>query len=113
MFLTSFFQKHCKTLIVDLIFENIFLTLKQQNQKFTSAAPPQVCLMIVMVAAAAMEAAAVPKAGGQSKHSAKTHRKSAAAEVETVQLHLDPSVLVPSGNIRPLENASISPWTYK
>lgn len=80
-------------------------------RRFTSAAPPQVCLVIVMVAAAVMEAAAVPKAGGQSKHSAKTHRKSSA--VETVQLRLDPSVLVPSGNIRPLENASISPWTYK
>lgn len=80
-------------------------------RRLTSAAPPQVCLL--MVAAAVMEAATVPKAGGQSKHSAKTHRKPPAGEVETVQLHLDPGVLVPSGNIRPLENASISPWTYK
>lgn len=82
-------------------------------RRFTSAAPPQVCLMIMMVAAAVMEVAAAPKAGGHSKHSAKTHRKLSAVEVETVQLQLDPSVLVPSGNIRPLENASISPWTYK
>lgn len=87
--------------------------LNNRIRRFTSAAPPQVCLMMVMVAVAVMEAAAVLKAGGQSKHSAKTHRKPAAVEVETVQLQLDPSVLVPSGNIRPLENASISPWTYK
>ncbi|KAM4592422.1 interleukin-17F-like, partial [Odontesthes bonariensis] len=32
--------------------------------------------------------------------------------VETVPLMLDPSTLVPTKNIRPLENASISPWTY-
>lgn len=87
--------------------------MQNRIKRLTSAASPQVCLMMLMVAAAVMEAAALPKAGGQSKHSAKTHRKPSAVEVETVQLQLDPSVLVPSGNIRPLENASISPWTYK
>ncbi|XP_038162500.1 interleukin 17a/f1 [Cyprinodon tularosa] len=31
---------------------------------------------------------------------------------QTIPLHLDPKALVPSRNIRPLENISISPWTY-
>ncbi|KAM4597360.1 interleukin 17a/f1 [Fundulus diaphanus] len=31
---------------------------------------------------------------------------------ETYSLLLDPKVLVPSRNLRPLENASISPWAY-
>lgn len=53
-----------------------------------------------------MEAAAMPK------HS-KTHKKSDGAAVETVPLQLDLNSFVPARNIRPLENASISPWTYK
>ncbi|GLD55682.1 interleukin-17F-like protein [Lates japonicus] len=45
------------------------------------------------------------------KHS-KTHKKSDGAAVETIPLQLDPNSFVPTRNIRPLENASISPWTY-
>ncbi|KAM4744343.1 uncharacterized protein FYW61_000448 [Anableps anableps] len=44
----------------------------------------------------------------------KHHRKpSGGSAEETVSLHLDPSVLLPSRNFRPLQNASISPWTYQ
>ncbi|XP_072237271.1 interleukin 17a/f1 [Leuresthes tenuis] len=44
---------------------------------------------------------------------AKPHKKSSeGAAVETVPLMLDPSTLVPTKSIHPLENASISPWTY-
>ncbi|XP_044057181.1 interleukin 17a/f1 [Siniperca chuatsi] len=72
-----------------------------------------VAMMMMMVMMMTTEAAAMPKAGGQSRHSAKTHRKSSdGAVVETVPLQLDPNALVPTRNIRPLENASISPWAY-
>nr|UBR18738.1 interleukin 17A/F1 [Lateolabrax maculatus] len=63
-------------------------------------------MMMIMIMT---EAAAMPK----SKHSVKTHRKSSdGAMVETVPLQLDPNALVPSRHIRPLQNASISPWTH-
>ncbi|XP_078112036.1 interleukin 17a/f1 [Sander vitreus] len=71
-----------------------------------------VAMMMVMVMVMS-EAAAMPKPDGQSKHSAKTHRKSLdEALVETVTLELDPKALVPIRTARPLQNASISPWTY-
>ncbi|XP_054471836.1 interleukin-17F-like [Anoplopoma fimbria] len=70
-------------------------------------------MMMMMMMMMTTEAAAMPKAGGHSKHSARTHRKSSdGAVVETVPLQLDPSALVVSRSIRPLQNASISPWTY-
>ncbi|XP_041797565.1 interleukin 17a/f1 [Chelmon rostratus] len=70
-------------------------------------------MMMMMVMMMTTEAAAMPRAGSQSKHSAKADRKSSdGAMVETVPLQLDPNALAVTGNIRPLENASISPWTY-
>lgn len=33
--------------------------------------------------------------------------------VDTVSLHLDPNSLLHSRNLRPLQNTSISPWTYE
>ncbi|XP_070764786.1 interleukin 17a/f1 [Enoplosus armatus] len=70
------------------------------------------CVVLMVMMMMITEVAAMPKAGGQSKHS-KTHRKSSdGAAVETVPLQLDPSALVPTRNIRPLENASVSPWAY-
>ncbi|XP_028437337.1 interleukin 17a/f1 [Perca flavescens] len=72
-----------------------------------------VCVVAAMMMMMMSEAAAMPKPGGQSKHSAKTHRKlSDGATVETVPLEIDPNTLVPIRTIRPLQNASISPWTY-
>lgn len=69
--------------------------------------------MMVMMMMMMAEVTAMPK-GSQSRHSTKGHRKSSDdAAVETVPLQLDPSTLVPDRNIRPLENASISPWIYK
>ncbi|KAK2854333.1 hypothetical protein Q5P01_006994 [Channa striata] len=59
------------------------------------------------------EAAAMPKGSDQSKHSEKQHKKpSDGTVVDTVPLQLDPKALVAPRTIRPLENASISPWTY-
>lgn len=59
-------------------------------------------MMMMMMA----DAAAMPK-------TTKSHRMSTVgATVETVPLLLDPSALVHPRNLRPLENASISPWTY-
>ncbi|XP_010753110.2 interleukin 17a/f1 [Larimichthys crocea] len=70
-------------------------------------------MMTMMMMMMIQEAAAMPKAGGQSKHSGKTHKKpSEDVSVETVPLQLDASALVAAKIIRPLENASISPWTY-
>ncbi|XP_076591796.1 interleukin 17a/f1 [Chaetodon auriga] len=73
-----------------------------------------VCVVAMMMMMMMMtEAAAMPKAGGQLKHSVRGHRKSSdGAAVETVPLQLDPNAFALTGNIRPLENASISPWTY-
>lgn len=61
---------------------------------------------------AATLAAALPKPGGHLKRSVKANRKSPAV-METVPLQLDPKTLVVTQKIRPLENVSISPWTYK
>ncbi|XP_022606149.1 interleukin-17F-like [Seriola dumerili] len=71
-----------------------------------------VAVMMMMMMMTVTEAAAMLKPGGHSKHPSKTHRKSDGATVETVPLQLDANSLVPSRNIRPLENDSISPWTY-
>ncbi|XP_068584951.1 interleukin-17F-like [Cebidichthys violaceus] len=72
-----------------------------------------VVAMMMMVMMMTTEAAAMPKGGGQSKHSARTHRKSSdGAAVETVPLQLDPKAVVPPRTMRALQNASISPWTY-
>lgn len=51
------------------------------------------------------ESAAVPKPGSHSKHKK--------VQLEVIALQLDPSALTVSRNLRPLENASISPWAYK
>ncbi|TNN21840.1 hypothetical protein EYF80_068048 [Liparis tanakae] len=70
--------------------------------------------MMMMVMMMMTKAAAMPKGAGQSRHSARTHRKSSdGAAVETVPLQLDPSALVPPRHGRPLQNVSVSPWTYK
>ncbi|XP_030266913.1 interleukin-17F-like isoform X1 [Sparus aurata] len=72
-----------------------------------------VCMVAMMMMMMMTEAAAMPKGGGQSRHSLKAHRKTSdGAVVETIPLQLDTSFLVPSKPIRPLENVSISPWTY-
>ncbi|XP_059212577.1 interleukin 17a/f1 [Centropristis striata] len=77
------------------------------NSKMTG-----VCVMMMMMMMMMALAVPMPKEASHSKHT-KTHRKSPdEAAVETVPLQLDPNALVPSRNIRPLQNASISPWTY-
>lgn len=70
----------------------------------------QVIAMTMMMIMLVTPVAAAPKKDGHSHRSAGTHRKSA---VETVPLQLDPALLHIPGNVRPLENASISPWAYK
>nr|UOV22684.1 interleukin 17F2 [Gasterosteus aculeatus] len=64
-----------------------------------------VCVMTMMMMMMATEA--VPKAGGQSRHTARSHRK-----LETVPLQLDPGAVAPPTHTRALQNASLSPWTY-
>ncbi|XP_034384477.1 interleukin 17a/f1 [Cyclopterus lumpus] len=65
------------------------------------------CVMMMMMMTM------MTKAAGQSKHSARTHRKSSdGAAVETVPLQLDPRALVPPRHTRPMQNTSVSPWTY-
>ncbi|XP_060923591.1 interleukin 17a/f1 [Limanda limanda] len=83
----------------------MFLT----SNKVTAACVVAMMMMVMMMS----EAGAIPKGGGQSKHSAKTRNKTHDAAAGMVPLQLDPKSLVPTTNIRPLENASISPWTYK
>ncbi|XP_031696698.1 interleukin-17F-like [Anarrhichthys ocellatus] len=79
----------------------------------SSNATAVVAMMMMVMVMMMSEAAAMPKGGGQSKHSARTHRKSSdGATVQTVPLQLDPNVVVPPRTMRPLQNASISPWTY-
>uniref|UniRef100_A0A8D2ZY99 Interleukin 17a/f1 n=1 Tax=Scophthalmus maximus TaxID=52904 RepID=A0A8D2ZY99_SCOMX len=79
-----------------------------------TAAVAVAMMMVMMMQMMTTEAAAMLKAGIKSNHSGRTHRKSnaGAAAVETVPLQLDTSALVPTTNIIPLENSSISPWTY-
>ncbi|XP_040895315.1 interleukin 17a/f1 [Toxotes jaculatrix] len=86
----------------------MFSTSNSSKVKAACAVAVMVMMMMMMM----VEAAAMPKPGGQTKHSAKTHKKSEGAAVEMVHLQLDPSSLILTRNIRPLENASISPWTY-
>ncbi|XP_062274420.1 interleukin 17a/f1 [Scomber scombrus] len=58
------------------------------------------------------EVTANPKGG--KHHHAKEHKVSShEPSLETVPLQLDSNTMVPSKIIRPLENSSISPWTYK
>ncbi|XP_067444804.1 interleukin 17a/f1 [Thunnus thynnus] len=80
--------------------------------KVTAACMVAMMMMAMMMA----EVTAWPKGVGQSKHQTKGHKKSsddAAVEtMETVPLQLDPNNMVPTRILRPLENASISPWTY-
>uniref|UniRef100_A0A673BZV7 Interleukin 17a/f1 n=1 Tax=Sphaeramia orbicularis TaxID=375764 RepID=A0A673BZV7_9TELE len=66
-------------------------------------------MMMMMMAVVLVTDAAVGKSGGHSKH-----RKpvDGGAALETVPLQIDPDALVPPRNLRPLQNASISPWTY-
>lgn len=66
-----------------------------------------ITMMMVMLVTSVV---AAPKRDGHSQRTAGTHRKSI---VETVPLQLDPALLHIPGNVRPLENASISPWAYK
>ncbi|XP_073320764.1 interleukin 17a/f1 [Pagrus major] len=80
------------------------------NSRVTAVCMVAMMMMMMMMMS---EAAAMPKGGGQSKHSVKTHRKTSdGVAVETVPLQVDPNFLVPSRPLRPLENVSISPWTY-
>ncbi|XP_069386708.1 interleukin 17a/f1 [Paralichthys olivaceus] len=71
-----------------------------------------VAMMMMMMMVMSSKAAAMPRGGGQSKHSGKTSNKTDDAAAGMVPLQLDPKSLVPTTNVRPLENASISPWTY-
>ncbi|XP_038557882.1 interleukin 17a/f1 [Micropterus salmoides] len=75
---------------------------ESNSSKVTAACVAMMIMMMVMT----NEAAVVPK------HSAKTQKSSDGAAVETVPLQLDTNALAPTRNIRPLENASISPWAY-
>ncbi|XP_056267933.1 interleukin 17a/f1 isoform X1 [Pseudoliparis swirei] len=69
--------------------------------------------VVMMMMMTMTKAVAMPKGAGQSRHSARTHRKSSdGVVVETVPLQLDPSALVPPRHARPLQNISVSPWTY-
>ncbi|XP_028257294.1 interleukin 17a/f1 [Parambassis ranga] len=77
--------------------------LSATNSRVTAACAVAMMMMMMMMMTGA---AAMPKA-------AKPHRQSSdGAAVETVPLQLDPNSLVPTRNMRPLENASISPWAY-
>ncbi|XP_068449718.1 interleukin 17a/f1 [Clinocottus analis] len=83
------------------------------SSRATAACMMMVTMTMMIMMMMTAEAAAVPKAAGQSKHSARTHRKSSdGAAVEIVPLQLDPNAMVPSRPARPLQNASVSPWTY-
>ncbi|CAG5849396.1 unnamed protein product, partial [Menidia menidia] len=64
--------------------------------------PPQAALVLLVLLAA--DAASLLGHAGRSS--------SGGPALQTVPLMLDPSMLVPSPHIRPLESASISPWTY-
>lgn len=65
----------------------------------------QVMAMIMIIVMMMTSVTAAPK-----RDKAGTNRKST---IETVPLHLDQALLHISGNLRPLANASISPWAYK
>ncbi|XP_042345515.1 interleukin 17a/f1 [Plectropomus leopardus] len=78
-----------------------------------SAKVMAVCVAAMMVMMMMTEVTAMPKAGGHSTHSVETHKMSSDdAAVKMVTLKLDQKALSPSGSIRPLQNFSISPWTY-
>lgn len=77
--------------------------------RLSISALPQTAMMMMMVVVAV---AAVPKPGGHLRHLLKANEK-LSAPVEMVTLQLDATNLVPTQNMKPLENVSISPWTYK
>ncbi|XP_034016861.1 interleukin 17a/f1 [Thalassophryne amazonica] len=81
---------------------------------FTSKATAACALMVLMVLVM-KETAARSTADSHSKHLAKTHKSSDlsdGAESDFVALELDPKALHLPKHIRPVENVSISPWTY-
>ncbi|MED6257669.1 hypothetical protein ATANTOWER_029315 [Ataeniobius toweri] len=71
------------------------------NSKVTAICLVPLVMMMMIMMVTMTEAA--------PKHNKKHSDNSAE---ETVSLLLNPDALVPSRNLRPLENASISPWTY-
>ncbi|KAM7424766.1 hypothetical protein PAMA_000902 [Pampus argenteus] len=82
---------------------------KSNSCKVMAACMMMMMMMVLMMA----EVTAMPKGGSHSRHPTRgQHRKTSDAAVETVSLELDPNTLVPTRNIRPLENSSISPWEY-
>ncbi|KAM7405613.1 hypothetical protein PAMP_000048 [Pampus punctatissimus] len=71
------------------------------------------CMMVMMMMVLMMaEVTAMLKGGSHSRHQTRGHRKTSDSAIETVFLQLDPNTLVPTRNIKPLENSSISPWDY-
>ncbi|XP_010784610.1 interleukin-17F-like [Notothenia coriiceps] len=71
-----------------------------------------VVAMMMMMKMMMVEAAAMPKVGGQSKHP-KTHTEASdGAEAEMIPLQIDNKFLNHYRSVRPLQNASVSPWTY-
>uniref|UniRef100_A0A665WVD2 Interleukin 17a/f1 n=1 Tax=Echeneis naucrates TaxID=173247 RepID=A0A665WVD2_ECHNA len=69
------------------------------------------CVVAMMMVMMMAEGAAMPKEGAHLRHSPNTHKTSDRA-IKTVPLELDASSMVPAKPMRPLENSSISPWTY-
>lgn len=74
------------------------------HKRFVASLPQAACVVAIMMMMVITEAAAMPKTGRTHKHG---------ATLETVSLQLDAKTLETHRHTRLLNNASISPWTYK
>uniref|UniRef100_A0A3Q2XWB3 Interleukin-17F-like n=1 Tax=Hippocampus comes TaxID=109280 RepID=A0A3Q2XWB3_HIPCM len=76
------------------------------RSKMTSA-PVAMTTMVALLSGGAPGAGADGRSEGRS-----ALRESRTAEIQTVSLELNPDILRPPETFRPLQNHSISPWTY-
>ncbi|XP_053186952.1 interleukin 17a/f1 [Scomber japonicus] len=92
-------------LLLLLLSRSIRMFSVSSSCKMTAACMMAMMMMMMMMMS---EVTAMPK--GAKHHHPREHKDSS---LETVPLQLDSNTMVPSKIIRPLENSSISPWTYK
>lgn len=85
-------------------FITVTLSENVDHKRFVASLPQAACVVAIMMMMMITEAAAMPKTGRTHKHG---------ATLETVSLQLDAKTLETHRHTRLLNNASISPWTYK
>ncbi|XP_020511795.2 interleukin-17F-like [Labrus bergylta] len=88
-------------------------TTQSTISMFSTSSSSKVTVVYVAAALMMMMMTMMTEGAAVTKHAGKTHRKlSGSVSLETVPLQLNHNTFSRIRNIRPLHNASISPWTY-